>query len=483
VTRFDAVVVGAGTNGLTAAIVLARAGLSVRVVEANDAVGGAARTAALTLPGFAHDLGSAVHPLAVGSPIFRALPLADHRLRWLQPDVALAHPLDDAPPALLTRDVDDMAGALGADAPAYRALVAPFAERWDALAPDVLGPLVHWPAHPLLLTRFGLAALQPMTRLAERTFRGAAARALLGGIAAHSAVPGTHAGTASFALVLAAAAHAGGWPVAAGGSQAISDALASYLRALGGEIATGERVASLDALPRARVVLLAVTPRQLLALAGDRLPAGYRRALASYRYGPGAFKVDWALDGPVPWRDADCARAGTVHLGGRLEEIVASEAAVWRGEHPARPFVLLAQPSRVDPSRAPAGREALWGYCHVPNGSTVDVLPHIEAQIERFAPGFRDRILARHVAGPRALEAADANLVGGDISGGANTLWQLFSRPVARWVPYGTPIRGVYLCSASTPPGGGVHGMCGYRAAALALRHDFGLTATPLIAH
>jgi phytoene dehydrogenase-like protein len=482
VPSVDAVVVGAGPNGLTAAVVLAQAGLSVRLIEANETIGGAARTAALTLPGFRHDVGSAVHPLAAGSPIFRALPLDAHGLRWVQPDLALAHPLDGAQPALLARDVDETGRSIVVDAPAYRALVGPFAERWDALAPEVLGPLVHLPAHPVLLARFGLAALQPATRLAERTFRGAAARALLAGIAAHSAVPGTHVGTASFGLVLAIAAHAVGWPMPSGGSQSIANALASYLGSLGGEIVAGMPVTSLDALPPARAVLLDVTPRQLIAITGDRLPSGYRRALGRYRYGPGVFKVDWALDGPVPWRDADCARAGTVHLGGRMEEIVAGETAVWRGRHPERPFVLVAQPSRVDPSRAPAGCEALWGYCHVPNGSAVDMLPRIEAQIERFAPGFRDRVLARHVLNPRSLEAIDANLVGGDVSGGANSLWQLFCRPVARPAPYATPLRGVYLCSASTPPGGGVHGMCGYRAAALALRREFGLTVPPLVA-
>jgi len=481
VTAPDAVVVGAGPNGLAAAVVLARAGLTVRVFEANALVGGAARTLPLTLPGFAHDIGSAVHPLAAGSPLFRALPLGAHGLRWLQPELALAHPLDARPPVLLARDVDETARLLGADAAAYRALMAPFASRWDALAPDLLGPLLRWPAHPLSLARFGIAAVQPMATLARRSFRSDAARALLGGIAAHSAVPGTHLGTTSFALVLAAAGHAVGWPVPACGSQAITSALASYLRSLGGDIETGAPVTSLDALPRSRAVLLDVTPRQLLAIAGGRLPNGYRRALSRYRYGPGAFKVDWALDGPVPWRDAECGRAGTVHLGGTLEEMVASETETWRGGHPERPYVLLSQPSRVDRSRAPEGREVLWAYCHVPNGSTVDMLPRIEAQIERFAPGFRDRVLARHVLNARDLEARDMNLVGGDISGGANTLWQLFARPTLGPAPYATPLRGVYLCSASTPPGGGVHGMCGYRAAAVALRREFGLRAMPLV--
>lgn len=477
----DCVVVGAGPNGLAAAAVLAGAGLSVAVLEAADEVGGGLATQPLTLPGYLHDVCSAVHPLAAGSPYLRTLGLERFGLRWLHPDVPLAHPLDDEPAVLLHRSIAATGESLDhGDARRYRALVQPFAQRWREFAPDALDAL-HLPSHPMLLARFGVRALPP-SRLTERLwFRGHRARNLFAGMAAHSEVPGTHVGTAAFGLVLAAAAHAHGWPVAEGGSRSIAIALLKHIEELGATVVTGTRVTSLRQLPPARAVLLDITPRQLLAIAGDRLPAGYRRALERYRYGPGVFKVDWALDGPVPWRDNTCTAAGTLHLGGSSDEILASESTVWRGGHPDHPFVLLSQPSRVDPTRAPVGREVLWGYCHVPNGSTLDMLPRIEAQIERFAPGFRDRVMARHVMNTTALEAHDPNLVGGDISGGANTLHHLLIGPVLRRVPYATPLPGVYLCSASTPPGGGVHGMCGYHAASAALRDVFGLSAPPLM--
>lgn len=466
---YDAVVVGAGPNGLSAAIVLAQAGHSVLVLEAQSTIGGGARSTELTLPGYVHDICSAIHPLAVTTPFFRSLRLEQYGLRWIEPPVEMAHPMDDRPPALLRRSIEATGASLGPDAAAYAALVRPFVERWDELAADALGP-PHIPRHPFVLGRFGLAALRSAESLVRRRFVGNQARALLAGISAHATVSLTDRATASFGLVLALAGHRGGWPIPAGGSQSIADALAAHLRALGGEIVTGSPVVSLRDLPPTRIILLDVTPRQALEIAGDRFSARYREALGRFHYGPGVCKIDWALNAPVPWRDTDCALAGTVHLGGSLEEIVAAEAAPWRGEHADRPFVLIAQPSLFDPARAPAGRHTLWGYCHVPNGSGVDMTRQIEDQVERFAPGFRDCIVARHVMRATELHHHNANLVGGDIAGGANTLDQLFFRPVVRRIPYATSAPGVYLCSSSTPPGGGVHGLCGMHAAQAALR-------------
>jgi phytoene dehydrogenase-like protein len=465
------VVVGSGPNGLAAAITVAQAGRSVLLVEAEPTAGGGVRTMPLTLPGFLHDRCSAVHPLALASPFFRSLQLETLGLRWADPPIALAHPLDDGPPGLLYRSLDETGRSLRGDGARWSALMAPFVAQWDALVRDALAPL-HLPRHPLLLGRFGLVALRSADGLVRRRFREAPSRALLAGISAHAAVPLTRAATASFGLVLALAGHAAGWPIPVGGSQAIADALVAQLRALGGELATGTPVRSLAELPPARLVLLDITPRQFLELAGERLPPRYRAALGRYRYGAGVCKVDWALSDPVPWRDAECARAGTVHLGGTLDEVVAAEEAPWRGEHAERPFTLLAQQSLFDASRAPAGRHTLWGYCHVPNGSPVDMTNRIEAQIERFAPGFRDCVVARHAIPASEMHRDNANLVGGEISGGAGTLDQLFFRPVAQRVPYATPLQGVYLCSSSTPPGAGVHGLCGWFAARAALAGD-----------
>jgi phytoene dehydrogenase-like protein len=466
-----AVVVGAGPNGLAAAVVLARSGWSVTVREAADAPGGGVRSGALTLPGFVHDLGSAVHPMAVSSPVFRTMPLAAHGLAWIQPPVPLAHAADGEPAILLHRSVDETAAGLDrSDARRYRALVTPFASRWDALCEDILGPL-RVPRHPVLMARFGPLAMLPAAAVARCGFAGARARALFAGLAAHGMLPLTAAGTTAFALVFAASGHAVGWPVARGGSGALTDALVAYLASLGGRVETNAVVRSLDEVS-ADAVVLDLTPRQVIAIAGDRLPPSDRRALRRFRYGPGAFKVDWALSEPIPWRDPSCALSATVHIGASLDEMIRSEAAPWRGAHAARPWVLLAQPSLFDPSRAPPGRHTAWAYCHVPNGSHRDMLDAIESQIERVAPGFRDVVLARSVMPPSRLEAYDANLVGGDVGGGANSLSQLLFRPTVRWNPYRTGIAGVYLGSASTPPGGGVHGMCGYHAAQTVLAGD-----------
>ncbi len=464
--------VGAGPNGLAAAITVAAAGRSVLLVEAAAAVGGGCRSAELTRPGFVHDVCSAIHPLAVASPVFRRLPLAAHGLEWVYPPSELAHPLDGGRAVLLERSLARTAAALGADGGAYRRLMGPLVDGWPALEGPLLRPLRPWTRSPLTLARFGLRGLRSASALAHRAFGGAEARALFAGLAAHSVLPLERVASAAAGLVLGALGHVAGWPLPRGGAQRLADALAAHLRSLGGEVQTGWRVGSLDELPPSRAVLLDVAPRQLVELAGERLPAGYRRRLARFRHGPGVFKLDLALDGPVPWAAPECARAATVHLGGTLEEIAAGEAAAWRGEPCERPFVLLAQPSLFDPGRAPAGGHTVWAYCHVPNGSTADLTAVVEDQIERFAPGFRERIVARATRTARELEAYNPNYVGGDIAGGVTDLRQLVARPVLRRVPYATPVPGLYLCSASTPPGGGVHGMCGYHAARAALRRE-----------
>jgi phytoene dehydrogenase-like protein len=469
---YDAVVVGSGPNGLAAAIAIAQAGRSVLVLEAEDTIGGGARTRELTLPGFLHDVCSSIYPLAAGSPYLSKLPLSEHGLEWIHPPYPVGHPLDDGTAVVLARSVEETSEGLGPDAARYRRFMAPMVEDWPEISADVLRPLIRPPHSPLAMARFGLRALRSASGLANSTFKGQRARALFAGIAAHAVLPFENAASTAPGLLLHIAGHAVGWPMSRGGAQNISNALASYLRSLGGEIQTGIRVESMDGLPPARAVLFDLTPHQLIRILGDRLPSGYRRRLARFRRGPGTFKLDFALDGPVPWKAAECAKAGTVHLGGTLEEIAASEAAVWRGEHPERPYVLLAQQSMFDPSRAPEGKHTVWAYCHVPNGSTFDMAGRVEEQIERFAPGFRDRILARNILSPAALESYNSNYIGGDIGGGANNLWQLMARPALRLNPYTTPVEGVYICSSSTPPGGGVHGMGGYHAARTALRQS-----------
>ena len=467
----DAVVVGSGPNGLAAAIEIARTGRSVRVLEARSTIGGGMRTEERTLPGFLHDVCSGCHPMALSSPWFRSLPLErEHGLRWIRPKVSVAHPLENEPAVLLRRSVSETARGLGTDAESYEKLFAPFLRDPHGLLADLLGPAGRIPSRPLAMARFGLFGLLPAKTFYGLRFREERAKALLAGCAAHSILPFENLLTSAVGMIFALTAHVDDWPVAAGGSASIARALESCLGSFGGEIETGVHVRSLADLPPSRVVLFDTSPAQLAAIAGPELPARYVRRLGRYRYGSGVFKLDWALDGPIPWRDPNVNTAATVHVGGTLEEIARSEAAVGRGEHPDRPFVLVVQQSELDPSRAPAGKHTGYAYCHVPAGSDLDLTDVVERQIERFAPGFRDLVLARHVTKTTDLQAENPNYVGGAIAGGAADLVQFFARPVARLDPYSTPNPRFFLCSASTPPGGGVHGLCGYFAAKSALR-------------
>ncbi|WP_184543470.1 phytoene desaturase family protein [Mucilaginibacter sp. FT3.2] len=465
---YDAIIVGSGPNGLAAAIFLQQQGLSVLLVEGKNEIGGGLRTAELTLPGFKHDICSAIHPLAVGSPYFETLPLAQHGLEYIFPETAAAHPFDDGTAAVLLKSVEDTARLLGADEQAYLNLMRPVVKNWPLIAADVLGPL-HFPKHPLLMAQFGLPAITPSTLLAKR-FKTKKAKGLIGGMAAHSIQPLTNIATSAIALVLMAQGHLKGWPVPKGGSQQIATALASYFTSIGGKIETNFYIQSLDQLPSAHAVLFDITPKQLLKIAGHKFSSIYKWQLERYRYGAGVFKVDWALDAPIPFKAEAVKQAGTVHIGNTFEEIADGEQLIWQGGHPDKPYVLLAQQSIFDRSRAPEGKHTAWGYCHVPNGSVKDMTSIIERQVERFAPGFRDTILAKHTFNTVQLEEYNPNYIGGDINGGVIDIGQLFTRPVLRASPYTTSAKGLYICSSSTPPGGGVHGMCGYHAAKKALK-------------
>lgn len=460
----DAAVVGSGPNGLAAAVTLARAGRSVVVYEARDTAGGALCSSALTLPGFVHDVGAAVFPMAVDTPFFRDLPLREHGLELISPEASVAHPFDDGSAAVIYRDLGRAIEELGDDGPRYRWFLEPILHRWDLLVEDLLSPM-RVPVHPAALAVFGLRVGLPVTVLGRALFMTEKARGLLAGLASHSILPLWHPLSTAFAAIMAVTCHRPGWPIARGGAGRLAMALSSYLVSLGGEVITSRTVQGLGDIEPAQAVFFDVAPSHAVAIAGGRLRAGYGARVRSFRPGPGAFKVDWALDGPIPWKARECRLAATVHLGGAMAEIASAEGDVWRGRCPEKPFVLLVQPSLFDPARAPEGKHTAWAYCHVPNGSDIDMTVRIEAQVERFAPGFRDLVIGRNVMGPKTLEDFDANCIGGDIAGGANTLRQVFGRPVFGLNPYAMGTSGMFLCSASTPPGGGVHGLCGYHAA------------------
>jgi phytoene dehydrogenase-like protein len=470
--KYDAVVVGSGPNGFAAAITLARAAHSVLLIEAKEELGGGMRSSNLTLPGFLHDICSAVHPLGVASPFFRSLDLKSQGLEWVFPPTSLAHPFDDGTAIVLERSVDATAESLRKDGRNYRRLIQPIVNNWESLLTEILQPL-HFPRHPLNMAKFGLVARYSIDQIVNKYFENSRTQTLFGGIAAHSTLPTDRPGGAAFGLLLAAAGHVVGWPVAKGGSKKISEALTGLLVSAGGKVLRGLEVRSLDDLPPGKARLFDLTPKQLANIAGEEFPEKYGQRLRDYRYGPGIFKMDWALDGPIPWKASGCLQSATVHIGGSFQEISDAENMVWKGKHPEMPFVILAQPSLFDQSRAPLGKQTAWAYCHVPNGSALDMTEKIEKQIERFAPGFKDRILKRASMKTADIESYNPNYVGGDISGGAPNPFSRLFRPLGSWRPYATPLKGVYLCSSTMPPGPGVHGMCGYYAAQLALRELF----------
>jgi phytoene dehydrogenase-like protein len=469
---YDAIVIGAGPNGLSAAIQLARQGLSVCVFEANSQIGGGARSEQLTLPNFIHDVCSAVHPMGFISPFFKTLPLQEHGLEWIESPLALVHPFDHEPAAFLSKSIQQTAENFGQDKQAYLDLMIPFIKNSETLLTEILKPM-RISKHPILMARFGLAAIRSASELANSKFKTDRTKALFAGCAAHSMVSLNKIATASFGISLAMVAHIVGWPIIKGGSQKLADCLEIYFRSLGGEIETARKVESLNLLPAAKVILLALTPRQVASVAADQLPQKFRNRLLKFQYGPGIFKIDWALNGPIPWKDPACSQSATLHLGSSFDEILESESNAWTGKISTKPFVIFAQQSLFDSSRAPAGKHTAWGYCHVPCGSTVDMTERVENQIQRFAPGFKDLILARHTFNSVQLQQHNENIVGGDIGGGANDLMQIIARPVLKWDPYSTPNPRIFICSSSTPPGGGVHGMCGYNAANSALKKVF----------
>jgi phytoene dehydrogenase-like protein len=480
-TEYDAIVVGSGPNGLAAAITMQLEGLSVLLIEGKDTIGGGLRTAEITLPGYKHDICSAIHPMAVASPFFNSLPLQQYGLAFIEPEVAAAHPFDDATAAYLCRSIEATADSLDADKQTYLNLIGPVVRDWKKLSGDILAPL-RFPSHPLIMAKFGLKALQSARQISAK-FSTEKAKGLWAGMTAHSIQPLTNLSTAAIGLVLSAVGHVHGWPVPQGGSQSVADALAAYFVALGGKIQTGNMIQSLNELPTAKTILLDVTPAQLLKLSGDKLSAFYKWQLNRYRYGMGVFKIDWALSDPIPFKATNCHRAGTIHLGNTFAEIARTEQQSSDNIHPEKPFVLLAQPSVFDASRAPAGKHTAWAYCHVPHGSTKDMTLAIERQVERFAPGFRDTILAKSTMNTAEVEAYNPNYIGGDISGGIIDLGQLYTRPALRPSPYRTSAKGLYICSSSTPPGGGVHGMCGYYAAKQALADIFNIKLPNLLPH
>lgn len=469
---YDAIVIGGGPNGLSAAIQLARQGLSVCIFESNPQIGGGARSEQLTLPNFIHDVCSAVHPMGFISPFFKTLPLREYGLQWIESPLALAHPFDDQPAAFLSKSIQQTAENLGPDKQAYLDLICPFVNNGGTILAEILKPL-RVPRHPFLMARFGLEAMRSARELANSKFKTDRTKALFSGCATHSIVALDKIATASFAISLSMVAHLVGWPIIKGGSQKIIDCLEKYFRSLGGEIETGRKIESLKSLPSSKAILMALTPRQVATIASDQLPQKFRDRLSKFRYGPGIFKIDWALNGPIPWKDPACSQAATVHIGSRFEEILQSELDAWNGKISTKPFVILAQQSLFDSTRAPAGKHTGWAYCHVPHGSDVDMTEAIENQIERFAPGFKNLILARHTFNASQLHQHNENIIGGDIAGGANDFMQFIARPVLKWDPYSTPNPHIFICSSSTPPGGGVHGMCGYNAANSALKKVF----------
>ena len=474
---YDAVVVGSGPNGLAAAITLQQQGLSVLLLEAKSTIGGGMRSAELTLPGFVHDVCSAIHPMAVASPFFRTLPLENFGLEYLNPTYAAVHPFDDGTAAILHTSIEQTARSLGVDAEVYQKLMTPLHQHQDEILPFILGPL-RFPKQPFVMANFGVRALQPATLLAKTVFKTKEAKGLLAGMAAHAMLPLNKLATSAVALVLMMAAHRNNWPIPKGGSQQIANALGGYFTSLGGTIETNVNITSLQQLPSSHAVLFDVTPKQLLQIAGHTFSSLYQWQLKRFRYGMGVYKIDWALGEPIPFTAQECKQTGTVHIGNRIEDIAFGEQQTWRGKHAEKPFVLLAQQSLFDSSRAPEGKQTAWAYCHVPNGSTRNMTSIIEQQVERFAPGFKDCILAKHEMNTEAMHEYNANYIGGDINGGAQIITQLFTRPALRLSPYKTSAKGLYICSSSTPPGGGVHGMCGYHAARKALRDVFKISIT-----